>query len=468
MAIAGSLLLGFGLFASANGEMKVCTREYNPVCGQKEVQCITAPCNPVQQTYGNACTAEADGAEVISQGECKQNTAPMTDQEIVSRAYDKGLTSISKLTDFSYNSKVTREQAAKMIVNAMENANIDMWTIKLPAGSCEWMDVESIDKTLLASVNQSCKLGLFRGDRGNFIPYAPLTAENLETVITRAIQYIPNLREFFNSKVSENLTSRFVTRGELVRALYAITDFIKTAGGKYAQHQMNLDKARDLWEKSKITQYEFVQTRTCFCPTDYTRAMKYNVNNNSIVGLVTYQDNGSIVSGDKYEGLMTVESAFDLIQDSIDNNVASIIVEYDPTYGYPTKISIDTSEMIADEEMYYTFSLVNKTPASTSLVGNWHLTDYNGVMLDRSGITLSLDTNNRASARICNSIGATYTLNGNMIMFSNMMSTLMACSDEKITNMESAFNNFTSVEYMLSGSTLTLKSNMNTWVWMKN
>jgi peptidoglycan hydrolase-like protein with peptidoglycan-binding domain len=30
-----------------------CTKEYKPVCGAKQVVCIKAPCNPIQQTYGN-------------------------------------------------------------------------------------------------------------------------------------------------------------------------------------------------------------------------------------------------------------------------------------------------------------------------------------------------------------------------------------------------------------------------------
>lgn len=36
---------------------EMCTAEYEPVCGLVEIQCITTPCNPVPQTFGNACTA---------------------------------------------------------------------------------------------------------------------------------------------------------------------------------------------------------------------------------------------------------------------------------------------------------------------------------------------------------------------------------------------------------------------------
>jgi hypothetical protein len=48
-----------------------CTMDYTPVCGLVEIQCVTTPCNPVPQTFGNACGACSQG-NVISytRGEC--------------------------------------------------------------------------------------------------------------------------------------------------------------------------------------------------------------------------------------------------------------------------------------------------------------------------------------------------------------------------------------------------------------
>ncbi len=53
------------------GGPQACTMEYNPVCGSKQVQCITTPCNPVQQTYSNACAMRADGATFAYEGACR-------------------------------------------------------------------------------------------------------------------------------------------------------------------------------------------------------------------------------------------------------------------------------------------------------------------------------------------------------------------------------------------------------------
>ena len=50
---------------------KACTREYQPVCGTVQVQCITTPCDPMEQTFPNRCTAEASKAVNIEEGACK-------------------------------------------------------------------------------------------------------------------------------------------------------------------------------------------------------------------------------------------------------------------------------------------------------------------------------------------------------------------------------------------------------------
>ena len=51
-----------------------CTKEYRPVCGSKPIVCITTPCNPVKQTYGNRCEMNADGATFLYEGQCRSTT----------------------------------------------------------------------------------------------------------------------------------------------------------------------------------------------------------------------------------------------------------------------------------------------------------------------------------------------------------------------------------------------------------
>lgn len=53
------------------GTTQACTKEYKPVCGAKQVVCVTAPCNPIPTTYGNKCEMNNDGARFLYEGQCR-------------------------------------------------------------------------------------------------------------------------------------------------------------------------------------------------------------------------------------------------------------------------------------------------------------------------------------------------------------------------------------------------------------
>jgi hypothetical protein len=59
-------------YIKESDEQKACTREYMPVCGELQVQCIRAPCPPIDTTFSNRCEAENAGATNIREGECEQ------------------------------------------------------------------------------------------------------------------------------------------------------------------------------------------------------------------------------------------------------------------------------------------------------------------------------------------------------------------------------------------------------------
>ncbi|HEY4495911.1 MAG TPA: Gmad2 immunoglobulin-like domain-containing protein [Candidatus Paceibacterota bacterium] len=49
-----------------------CTADYAPVCAKVEIQCIKAPCDPIKQTFSNACEACKNSlVKSYISGECK-------------------------------------------------------------------------------------------------------------------------------------------------------------------------------------------------------------------------------------------------------------------------------------------------------------------------------------------------------------------------------------------------------------
>ncbi len=60
-------------FAPCPGEEPIyCTMEYAPVCASVAIQCVTTPCDPIEQTFGNRCMMNANKlATFLYEGECE-------------------------------------------------------------------------------------------------------------------------------------------------------------------------------------------------------------------------------------------------------------------------------------------------------------------------------------------------------------------------------------------------------------
>lgn len=362
----------------------MCTMEYAPVCWEVEVQCIQAPCDPIKQTFGNACMAGAAWAKNVTQGECTTVVWWDTDEHgckasagyswnadskecvksweyaSIQRAYNKGITKYNTMQTFMPNNYVTREQAAKMLMTTINTSGIEEWMIKQPEGSCEWKDKTSIDPTLYDQVVRSCTKALFKGsDEGLFLPHQAITREHMTFIIERLEQFVPKLIQH-TYLVYEKRAIPY-TRLEFVQLLEQISQVLeKAAQQDFTQQSQDLIQAKALWESKNITDYKMIQQKSCFCMQDYTRPMIYDIKDSkSQRGNAQYHDGDKAQLASTMEiELNSVDDAFTIIEKAIKDHVDNLEVEYDTTYGYPTKISIDYNFMIADEEQYLSFTLV--------------------------------------------------------------------------------------------------------------
>ena len=105
------------------------------------------------------------------------------------------------------------------------------------------------------------------------------------------------------------------------------------------------------WKKQAITEYEFTLQISCFCIVDYTRPKSIVVKNNQIESV-----NGIAYTDLEYETYMTFDDFFEYIKERQKENPVQENLEFDPTYGFPTYIYFDISELIADEEIGYTIT----------------------------------------------------------------------------------------------------------------
>ena len=157
----------------------------------------------------------------------------------------------------------------------------------------------------------------------------------------------------------------------VVTALVAVMMVSLVAGDV----QTDLTNAKALWMSYEFTassntnsddtslSYGFTYSRSCFCwPMEIMGPNKVWVANDANILQVQTQFGEPIVDEDIINTILTIDELFDKTQTAINNNAASIEVTYDTTYGYPTSITIDYDEMIADEE--YMLTIDNFAPYS--------------------------------------------------------------------------------------------------------
>lgn len=114
----------------------------------------------------------------------------------------------------------------------------------------------------------------------------------------------------------------------------------------------------------------------------------------------------------------------------------------------------------------HTWTFIDKATPKMYLANDYILTSYDGTANTDTGITLKFD-NEKAYAKICNSISSNYTASDSVITFDSMISTKMACVNETLTMLESNFSRMTKAEYVIKNNMLTIMVNNHTWVWMK-
>jgi hypothetical protein len=112
-----------------------------------------------------------------------------------------------------------------------------------------------------------------------------------------------------------------------------------------------LVSARARWLAQGSASYSYELTRGCFCVLA-GRPIIVTVENGSVVE-AEYADSKTAVDAAFLDYLETVPDLFDKIDDAIVRRVASLVARYDPTYGYPTRIEIDYSATVADDEITY-------------------------------------------------------------------------------------------------------------------
>lgn len=126
----------------------------------------------------------------------------------------------------------------------------------------------------------------------------------------------------------------------------------------------DLEQARARWQALGADSYSFELNRGCFCVLAGRRVL-VTVQHGAVTG-ADYLDSKDAVEPLLLTYLPTVPDLFDLLEAAIDGHPASFQVSYDPAYGYPTRIEIDFSASIADDQISFTARDLTVRPASST------------------------------------------------------------------------------------------------------
>lgn len=154
---------------TVNNEV-ICTTIFSPVCDKEGIM------------YSNSCLA---GTKETSFDYCRKPINIGSEEAIIQRAYDLGITKFKTLKTFQWSYPVTRAQAAKMLTVRWKTIYPEIWqTQKL---SCKFSDIQNQTPDLQDYITQSCQYGLFQWYQWYFMPTQYITKWQMLIVLKRVI-----------------------------------------------------------------------------------------------------------------------------------------------------------------------------------------------------------------------------------------------------------------------------------------
>ena len=121
--------------------------------------------------------------------------------------------------------------------------------------------------------------------------------------------------------------------------------------------QTEIGKNIEKWQDANISYYRYELHLSCFCVFVENMPLVIEVQDGKMVSMA-YQ-NGKEIDPQllelfkKYE---TMDLIFAELEAGLNGAADKVTVEYNPSYGFPTKAEIDVEEQAIDDELYMTIS----------------------------------------------------------------------------------------------------------------
>lgn len=130
-----------------------------------------------------------------------------------------------------------------------------------------------------------------------------------------------------------------------------------------AGNQSEIEQNKEKWQDQGISHYRYDLTLSCFCAFNEDMPLIIEVRDGEVVSM-EFQSGKEIDPSllELFEKYATIDRIFSELEADLNGAADKVTIEYDTTYGFPTKADIDFVEEAIDDELYLTVSNFEALP----------------------------------------------------------------------------------------------------------
>jgi len=136
-----------------------------------------------------------------------------------------------------------------------------------------------------------------------------------------------------------------------------------TAVGNALGSQSEIEQNQGKWQDAGISHYRYHLSISCFCVFTQDMPLIIEVQDGKVISM-EYQSGKAIDPSllELFEKYATIDRVFAELEADLNGAADEVTVKYDPTYGFPTEVTIDVEKQATDDELYLTLSNFEKLP----------------------------------------------------------------------------------------------------------
>lgn len=134
-----------------------------------------------------------------------------------------------------------------------------------------------------------------------------------------------------------------------------------TAVGSAMGNQSEIDQNKEKWQDANISHYRYNLFLSCFCAFTEDMPLIIEVQDGNVVSM-EFQSGKEIDPSllELFNKYATLDRILAEVEAGLNGAADNVIVKYEPTYGFPTEVTLDVEQQAADDELYLTISNFEK------------------------------------------------------------------------------------------------------------